>query len=88
MNISSQLKKDTHTSTSSRNNRLQKLCTMETVKVKYLMEQYFDVKLCVLGFSNPSTSHIASQAETRAFQMNCPQAKHGIERIKNQLLRF
>lgn len=50
MNISSQLKKDTHTSTSGRNNRLQKLCTMETVKVKYLMEQYFDVKLCVLGF--------------------------------------
>lgn len=54
------------------------------------MGQYFDAEMCVLGFSNPSTfaSHIASQAESRAFQMNCPQAKHVIEWLKNQLLGF
>ena len=83
MNISSQVKKDTHEHFLQTQQTVQKLCTLETVKVKYFMEQYFDVKLCVLGFSNPSTSHIASQAETRAFQMNWLQAKHGIERIKN-----
>lgn len=35
---------------------------------------YFDVKLCVLGFSNPLTSdhYIFFQAESRALQMNCP----------------
>lgn len=53
------------------------------------MGQYFDVKLCVLGVSNPASArHISSQAESRAFPMNCPQAKHGIERIMNQLLGF
>ena len=50
MNISSQVKKDIHEHFLQTQQTVQKLCTSETVKVKYFMEQYFDVKLCGLVF--------------------------------------